>query len=125
MNAFLIAGGLGVFALGLALGAALAVALVRDKISAMDAAASEAHAIIAAQSGGALRDLTDAHVKAAAMIDAIEAAKLSTARAELSINRLASEIAQSRAAFDEVARHRWVSAPSPRRRAAIAAPTQS
>ncbi len=109
MSAMVIAGGVILFLGGLGVGALLALALVSDKISAMNAAAVEAHDIIAAYSGGALRDLADAHSRAETMIGAIEAARSSTSRAESSVTRLMQEIAQSREAFDEVANRRWLS----------------
>lgn len=110
MDIILIAGGAGLFAAGVGLGGALALALARDKIAAIKEAAERANAQIAAQSEGALRALADAHQKAEGMIGAFETAKDSTARAEKSVASLMAEIAAARADLDDVSRRGWFGA---------------
>jgi hypothetical protein len=107
MSALLIAGGAAVFGVGAAIGSALTLALAKDKLAAMTEAAERANAIITTQSEGALKDLADAHSRAEAMIDAIETAKLSTARAETSVTNLISKIHHSRTSLEKVARLDW------------------
>lgn len=124
MSAFLVAAAVGVFFSGLVVGALLTLAVVRDKINAMNTAASEAHDMIAAHSGGALRDLVDAHSKTEAMIGAVEAARSSTTRAEMSVARLMKEIETSRDNFDDVASRRWVGFTRAPRRPPPTAPEQ-
>lgn len=119
MSALLFAGGAAAFAVGAAIGSSITLALAKDKLAAMAEAAERANAIITTQSDGALKDLAEAHARAEAMIDAIETAKLSTARAETSVTNLISKIHHSRASLEKVARLDWFPAlkPAPRARA--------
>jgi len=107
MDALIYAGGAAVFAVGAAIGSSITLALAKDKLAAMTAAAERANAIITSQSEGALKDLAEAHARAEAMIGAIENAKLSTARAETSVTNLISKIHHSRASLEKVARLDW------------------
>lgn len=107
MSVVLIVGGAAIFAAGLGVGAAATLALARDKIAAMTAAAERANAVITTHSEDALKELAEAHASAQAMIGAIETAKASTARAETSVTGLISKIHASRESLDEVARLQW------------------
>lgn len=107
MGWMLVAGGVAVFAVGLAVGAALTLALARDKFRAMTEAADRASLVLSAQSEGALKDLADAHRKAEAMIGAIETAKLSTARAETSVTGLIANIHESRDGLEKASQLSW------------------
>ncbi len=106
MSVLFLAGG-AAFAAGAAVGSSITLALAKDKLAAMSAAASQANAIITSQSDDALKDLADAHARAEAMIGAIETAKLSTARAETSVTHLIAKIHHSRASLEKVARLDW------------------
>jgi hypothetical protein len=107
MGWMLVAGGAAAFAVGLAVGAALTLALARDKFRAMTQAADRASVVLSAQSSGALKDLADAHRKAEAMIGAIETAKLSTARAGTSVTGLIANIHESRDGLEKAAQLSW------------------
>lgn len=107
MGWMLVAGGAAAFVGGMAIGAALTLALARDKFRAMTEAADRASLVLSAQSSGALKDLADAHRKAEAMIGAIETAKLSTARAETSVTGLIANIQESRDGLEKAAQLSW------------------
>jgi hypothetical protein len=99
--------GAGAFAGGMGVGAALALGLARDKMAAMTAAADEARALIGSRSEDALKELSTAHQRAEQLIGAIEAAKLSSARAEMSVSELMADIAQSRATLERATTLGW------------------
>lgn len=121
MGWMLVAGGAAAFVGGMAIGAALTLALARDKFRAMTEAADRASLVLSAQSSGALNDLADAHRKAEAMIGAIETAKLSTARAETSVTGLIANIQESRDGLEKAAQLSWFPAFGRGRREARAA----
>lgn len=117
MGWMLVAGGAAAFVGGMAIGAALTLALARDKFRVMTEAADRASLVLSAQSSGALKDLADAHRKAEAMIGAIETAKLSTARAETSVTGLIANIKESRDGLEKAAQLSWFPAFGGSRRA--------
>jgi hypothetical protein len=107
MSWVLAAGGAALFAIGGGIGALVTLAAARRKFAAISEAAEAANAMIAAESEHAIRDLTEAHARADAMIDAIETSKLSTARAEESVAGLIHKINVSRQKIGEVSRLSW------------------
>lgn len=107
MDTMLYLGGAALFAVGAAVGGALTLALAKDKISAMTDAAAQANAVVASHSEDALKDLADAYAKAEAMIDVIETAKSSTARAEASVSDLITRIHHARGLIERVSRKEW------------------
>jgi hypothetical protein len=107
MSMELYLGGAALFGAGAAIGGALTLALAKDKISAMTDAAEQANAVVASQSEDALKDLADAYAKAEAMIDVIETAKASTARAEASVSDLIARIHHARGLIERVSRKEW------------------
>jgi hypothetical protein len=102
--------GAGAFAGGLGVGAALALGLARDKMAAITAAADEARSLIGSRSEGALKDLSAAHQRAEQLIGAIEAAKMSSARAEMSVSELMADIAQSKETLERATALGWFGA---------------
>lgn len=107
MSLLLAAGGAALFAAGAGIGTFVTLAAARRKFAAITEAAEAANAMIAAESEHAIKDLTDAHARADAMIDAIETAKVSTARAEESVAGLIHKINLSREKIDQVSRLSW------------------
>jgi hypothetical protein len=107
MSLLLAGGGAALFAAGAAVGTFVTLAAAKRKFAAITEAAETANALIAAESEHAIKDLTDAHARADAMINAIETAKLSTARAEESVAGLIHKITISREKLDRVAKLSW------------------
>lgn len=107
MSLLLAGVGAALFAAGAVIGTLVTLAAAKRKFSAITEAAEAANAMIAAESEHAIKDLTDAHARADAMIDAIETAKLSTARAEESVAGLIHQINLSREKLDKVSRLSW------------------
>jgi hypothetical protein len=107
MSLFLAAGGAALFAAGAGVGTFVTLAAAKRKFAAIADAAEAANAMIGAESEHAIKDLTDAHARADAMIDAIETAKISTARAEESVTGLIHKINLSREKIDQVSRLSW------------------
>lgn len=107
MSWVLAGGGAALFAAGAIIGTLVTLAAAKRKFSAITEAAEAANAMIAAESEHAIKDLTDAHARADAMIDAIETAKMSTARAEESVAGLIHKINLSREKLDKVSRLSW------------------
>jgi hypothetical protein len=107
MSLLLAGGGAALFAAGAVVGTLVTLAAAKRKFAAIAEAAEAANAMIAAESEHAIKDLTDAHARADAMINAIETAKLSTARAEESVAGLIHKINLSREKLDKVSRLSW------------------
>jgi hypothetical protein len=107
MSLLLASGGAVLFAAGAAIGTLVTLAAAKRKFAAITEAAEAANAMIAAESEHAIKDLTDAHARADAMISAIETAKVSTARAEESVAGLIHKINLSRENLDKVSRLSW------------------
>lgn len=107
MSLLLAGGGAALFAAGAAVGTFVTLAAAKRKFAAITEAAETANAVIAAESEHAIKDLSDAHARADAMISAIETAKLSTARAEESVAGLIDKINISRENLDKVAKLSW------------------
>jgi hypothetical protein len=107
MSLLLAGGGAALFAAGAAIGTLVTLAAAKRKFAAITEAAEAANAMIAAESEHAIKDLTDAHARADAMISAIETAKVSTARAEESVAGLIHKINLSRENLDKVSRLSW------------------
>ncbi len=107
MSILLAAGGAALFAAGAGVGTLVTISAAKRKFAAITEAAEAANAMIAAESEHAIKDLNDAHTRADAMIDAIETAKVSTARAEESVAGLIHKINLSRAKIDQVSRLSW------------------
>lgn len=107
MSILLAAGGAALFAAGAGVGTFVTLAAAKRKFAAITEAAEAANAMIVAESEHAIKDLTEAHARADAMIDAFETAKLSTARAEESVAGLIHKINLSRDKISEVARISW------------------
>lgn len=101
----------GAFSLGAIVGVAAAFAMARRKFTALHEAAVAAGTLISQRSEHALSDLSDAHARAEAMIDAIENARVSTGRAKLSVTSLMSDIRQSREKFESAASEEWFEGP--------------
>ncbi len=107
MSVLLAVGGAVLFAAGAGVGTLVTLAAARRKFSAITEAAEAANSMIAAESEHAIKDLTEAHSRADAMIDAIETSKISTARAEESVAGLIHKINLSREKIDQVSRLSW------------------
>jgi len=107
MSILLVAGGAAMFASGAVVGTFVTLAAAKRKFGAITEAAEAANAMIAAESEHAIKDLTEAHARADAMIDAIETAKVSTARAEESVAGLIHKINLSREKIDQVSKLSW------------------
>ncbi|MFN3961184.1 MAG: hypothetical protein ACK4NP_14925 [Parvularculaceae bacterium] len=107
MSLLLAGGGAALFAAGAVVGTLVTLAAAKRKFAAITEAAEAANAMIAAESEHAIKDLTDAHARADAMINAIETAKLSTAKAEESVAGLIQKINLSREKLDKVSRLSW------------------
>ncbi len=107
MSLLLAGGGAAIFAAGAAIGTFVTLVAAKRKFAAITEAAATANAVIATESEHAIKDLTDAHARADAMINAIETAKLSTAKAEESVAGLIHKINLSRENLDKVARLSW------------------
>lgn len=107
MSVLLAAGGVALFGVGAAIGTLVTLAAARRKIEAVTEAAEAANATIAAESEHAIKDLSDAHARADAMINAIESARVSTARAEESVAGLIHQISLSREKLDRASRLSW------------------
>lgn len=107
MSLLLAGFGAALFAAGAVIGTLVTLAAAKRKFAAITEAADAANALIAAESELAIKDLTDAHARADAMIDAIETAKLSTAKAEESVAGLIHQINLSREKLDKVSRLSW------------------
>lgn len=107
MSLLLAGGGAALFAAGAAVGTFVTLAAAKRKFAAITEAAETANALIAAESEHAIKDLTDAHARADAMISAFETAKLSTARAEESVAGLIHKINVSREKLDKVSKLSW------------------
>jgi hypothetical protein len=101
----------GAFALGAVVGVAASFAMARRKFTALHEAAVAAGSLISQRSEHALSDLSDAHARAEAMIDAIENAKISTGRAKLSVTSLMTDIHKSREKFEHAASEDWFEGP--------------
>lgn len=107
MNWLLAGGGAALFAAGAIVGTLVTLAAAKRKFAAITEAAETANALIAAESELAIKDLTEAHARADAMINAIETAKVSTVRAEESVAGLIHKINLSREKIDKVSRLSW------------------
>lgn len=107
MSLLLAAGGAALFAFGAGVGTLVTLAAAKRKFTAITEAAEAVNAMIAAESEHAIKDLSEAHARADAMIDAIETAKMSTARAEESVAGLIQKINLSREKISEVSRLSW------------------
>ncbi|MFN0022298.1 MAG: hypothetical protein ACKVS5_00200 [Parvularculaceae bacterium] len=107
MSILLAAGGAALFAAGAGVGTFVTLAAAKRKFAAISEAADTANAMIAAESEHAIRDLSDAHARADAMINAIETAKMSTSRAEESVAGLIHKITLSREKIEAVSRLAW------------------
>lgn len=107
MSMLLAAGGAALFAAGAGVGTLVTLAAAKRKFAAITEAADAANVMIAAESDLAIKDLTEAHARADAMINAIETSKMSTARAEESVAGLIQKINLSRDKISEVSRLSW------------------
>ncbi len=108
MSVILVAGGVAVFVVGAAVGAALMYAMARDRFAAMAEAAERANHLITAQSNDALKDLGEALAKAEAVIGAIDTARRGATRAESSVAGLITRINQSCADLDKASQRGWL-----------------